>query len=131
MRFIADTSVWSLFMRRRTGAKLRIVSLLRKGILENQVQMLGIIKQELLSGIRKGSQYDRINEILDGFPDLLAGSDDHLLAAKCFNTCRKNGVRGSAVDFLICAQAINHNLAILTTDRDFQGYAKYIPVRLI
>ena len=131
MRFIADTSVWSLFLRRRKRTNLRAVNLLRYGILENQVQMLGIIKQELLSGMREVSQFDRIEEILKGFPDFLANSEDHILAAKCFNVCRQKGIQGSPTDFLICAQAINADLGILTLDKDFQRYAKHLPLRIM
>ncbi len=93
--------------------------------------MLGIIRQELLSGIREEAQYERVEVILEGFPDVLATSQDHLLAAQLYNRCRRAGVQGSPVDFLICAQAVNHHIGILTTDRDFNHYAKHISIELI
>jgi predicted nucleic acid-binding protein len=37
---------------------------------------------------------------------------------------------GITVDFLICAAAHRRDWTILTTDRDFQNYAKVLPLRL-
>lgn len=62
------------------------------------------------------------------FPDLPATTEDHILAAKFFNQCRRNGVQGSPVDFLICAQASRNQQKILTTDKDYQHYAEYISI---
>lgn len=130
MKVIADTSVWSLFLRREPVKKTPEVDLLRQAIVERRIQMLGIIRQELLSGIKNKKHFDKIKELLDGFPDLLADSSDHLQAAEFFNQCRSKGVQGSPVDFLICSQAHRNKMAILTIDKDFANYAKYIPIKL-
>lgn len=130
MKVIADTSIWSLFLRRDNVNQANKAELLKQVILEKRVQMLGIIRQELLSGIKNKSHFERISEILSGFPDLLAQTEDHLLAAEYFNRCRSKGVQGSPVDFLICAQASRNNLKILTSDKDFENYSKYIPIDL-
>ena len=61
--------------------------------IEHRVQMLGIIRQELLSGIRKVGQFSQIERILEGFPDLLATSGDHLTAARFLTTARGGGFR--------------------------------------
>jgi predicted nucleic acid-binding protein len=131
MKIIVDTSVWSQFLMRRDPQESRSLSILRSGIREKNIQMLGIIRQELLSGIKDRKQYTKVFELLASFPDLLAESSDHTEAAKFFNICRKNGIQGSPIDFLICAQASRNNLSILTEDKDFQLYAKYIPVELV
>jgi len=99
--------------------------------MEKNVQMLGIVRQELLSGIKTDSQYETIRKLISSFPDLLASSKDHSQAAKFYNLCRNKGIQGSPVDFLICAQAYNNKLAILTEDKDFKNYAKYLPIRLV
>jgi hypothetical protein len=52
-------------------------------------------------------------------------------AAEFSNTCRKKGVQGSTIDFLICAVASLENIAILTTDKDFSNFRKYLPIRLL
>ena len=130
MRIIADTSVWSLFLRRRDGTNSSSRDLFRNAIQGNRVQMLGIIRQELLSGIKHDTNFRKISKILGAFPDLLAESSDHTEAARFYNRCRENGIQGSPVDFLICAQASRHEMAILTEDRDFEGYARYLPITL-
>ena len=131
MKVIVDTSVWSLFLRRQDHADSPSLEILRQTIKEKNVQMLGIIRQELLSGIRNESQFRKVSQILESFPDLLADSSDHSEAAKFFNQCRKKGVQGSPVDFLICAQAHRHKMPILTDDGDFDHFAAHLPIKLL
>jgi len=40
------------------------------------------------------------------------------------------GEGAGSIDLLICAIAYRHKLAIFTTDRDFDRYAKHLPIRL-
>lgn len=131
MKVIVDTSVWSLFLRRQDHSDSPSLEILRQTIKENNVQMLGIIRQELLSGIRNESQFRKVSQILESFPDLLAESSDHTEAARFFNLCRRKGVQGSPVDFLICAQAHRQKIPILTDDGDFELYAAHLPIRLL
>ncbi|MCH2155382.1 MAG: PIN domain nuclease [Pseudobacteriovorax sp.] len=130
-KFIADTSVWSPFLRKSSELKDPYRDKLRDGIVKGEVQMLGIIRQECLSGIRAKPQYLKLKDILDGFPDDLAISEDHLKASEFFNDCRRNGVQGGAADFLICAQSIRLGIPILTLDKDYMAYAKLIPISLL
>ena len=127
---IVDTSIWSAFLRRNFCESPVEIDIFKNMVSSNQVLLLGIVKQELLSGIKHKRQFDRIADILDGFSLVLASSKDHIVAAGLYNTCRKHGIQGSHIDFLICAQAINGNHSILTTDGDFTHYAKLIPIEL-
>lgn len=131
MKVIVDTSVWSLFLRRDGYRRSASLDHLRLMIQENQVQMLGIIRQELLSGIRDEAQFRKLSGILESFPDLLAESADHTQAAVFFNLRRRNGIQGSPVDFLICAQAHRNRMAIFTEDKDFLDYSAHIPIKLV
>ncbi len=131
MKVLVDTSVWSLYFRRHKTAVSDTIRQLRELITEGRVILPGIVKQELLSGIRDPARFSKLNELLSGYEVLLATDLDHILAAEYFNHCRAHGIQGSFYDFLICAQATNHRMAILTTDQDFSHYAKYIPVKLL
>ncbi len=131
MKVIVDTTVWSLFLRRQEHVDSASLEFLRQAIKEKNVQMLGIVRQELLSGIKNASQFTRLRHLLENFPDLLAESVDHTEAARFFNLCRQKGIQGSPVDFLICAQAHRHKMAILTDDKDFENYAEHLPIDLI
>ena len=96
----------------------------------DDVVLLGIVRQELLSGLRTPAQFEKMDTVLSGFDELFANVDDHRRAAEFYNMCRLNGVQGSAIDFLICAMAERRDLPILTSDADFVRYAENLPILL-
>ncbi|MFZ1946000.1 MAG: PIN domain-containing protein [bacterium] len=130
MKVLVDTSVWSLALRRGSGSEVGVVRELSSLIGDGRVTMVGPIRQEILSGIREEEQFKELEARLAAFPDIGLEPQDHVTAARFFNLCRRKGVQGSNTDFLICAVAVRHRLAILTTDRDFAQYAKYLPIVL-
>jgi predicted nucleic acid-binding protein len=91
---------------------------------------VGAVRQEVLSGIRNLEQFTRLRDYLRAFPDLQLFSEDYELAAQYYNTCRQHGIQGANTDFLLCAIAHNRNYSILTTDKDFDSFLKYIPIIL-
>jgi predicted nucleic acid-binding protein len=130
MRVLVDTSVWSEALRRRKKSELDVVREFQSLILEHRVDIIGPIRQEILSGLREDSQFDRLEKHLAAFPDILLSTADHILAAKFFNVCRAEEIQGSNTDFLICAVAVRRQLAIYTTDKDFSLFAKTLPIVL-
>lgn len=130
MKVLVDTSVWSLALRRNRIVEDSFVRELRELVAELRVEMIGPIRQELLSGVRSAQQFSLLREHLRALPDLPLVSADYELAADFFNRCRQKGIQGSNTDFLICAVADRRHLPILTTDRDFHVYQAHIPVRL-
>jgi predicted nucleic acid-binding protein len=125
-----DTSVWSLALRRGDQSPLECVKELRGLIQDHRVQMIGPIRQEILSGIRSESQFRNLRKHLDSFPDLSIHTEDYVVAARYFNLCRSKGIQGSNTDFLICSVSVRNGLPIYTTDKDFALFAKHIPIRL-
>ena len=130
MKVLVDTSVWSLALRRGGETEPGSAHELRNLIADGRVQMIGPIRQEILSGVREEGQFKELEARLSAFPDLPLTSEDHVAAARFFNLCRAKGVQGSNTDFLICAVAVRHRLAIFTTDKDFTLYAKHLPIVL-
>ena len=131
MKVIVDTSVWSLALRRRCNLQeVPQVVALRELILDSNVALIGVIRQEVLSGIREPEQFTRLRDYLRAFPNLELEIEDYEKAAEFYNTCRKNGIQGSNTDFLICAVAYRYGYIILTTDGDFTLFGKYLPVTL-
>lgn len=130
MRVLVDTSVWSLALRRATDEIHPEAAELKKLIANHIVEIIGPIRQELLSGVRDKKQFARLESTLDAFPNLPLASKDYVLAAKFFNLCRSKGIQGSNTDFLICAVAVRGDLAIFTTDLDFRQYQKHLPISL-
>lgn len=106
------------------------VQILEQLILDQKVQMIGPIRQELLSGIKSEKQFETLKSYLSAFPDLPIKTQDYELAAEYFNINRKNGIQGSNTDFLICALSHHYEMPIFTQDKDFEQYAKYCPILL-
>ncbi|MFH0778590.1 MAG: PIN domain-containing protein [Candidatus Eisenbacteria bacterium] len=130
MKVLVETSTWSLALRRGSDGLSGPVRDLRNLISDNRVQMIGPIRQEILSGVRDEAQFKDLETHLSAFPDVPITAEDYVTAARFFNLCRKKGVQGSNTDFLICAIAVRHRLAILTTDQDFALYARHLPIVL-
>jgi predicted nucleic acid-binding protein len=92
--------------------------------------MIGLVRQELLSGIKATEQYEKLRLHLRSFPDEVVDSSDYEEAGKAGNRCRVKGVVVSIVDILLCAVANKRLWAIFTTDPDFSNYAKVLPLRI-
>ncbi len=134
MNALVDTSVWSLALRRKTESlstnERLLVAELSELIREGRARVIGLVRQELLSGIRATEQYERLKLHLRSFPDDVVDTSDYEEAAKAGNRCRAKGVVVSIVDILLCAVAIKRQWAIFTTDPDFSHYAKVLPLRI-
>lgn len=136
MQVLIDTSIWSLALRRPSKMDLSVAdtaraATLRELIGENRAKLIGPIRQEILSGIREKTQFDRLRNALRSFPDELLTTGDYEGAAECSNRCRSNGIAGSSTDFLICAVALQRDWQIFTGDPDFKAYAGVLPLRLL
>lgn len=130
MRVLVDTSIWSLALRREAHVRNNAAESLSALIADHRVEIIGPIRQELLSGIRSSLQYENLKKHLAAFPDLAIGTEEYEIAAQFYNLCRSKGVQGSNTDFLICAVAVKYQLAIFTADDDFKQFAKFLPIAL-
>ena len=134
MNVLVDTCVWSLALRRRAehrSAKgTALVEALHVAIERGSVKILGIVRQELLSGIKTRQQFEQLREILEAFPDVEIAPGDYVEAAKLGNACFAKGVAPSVVDMLLCAVANRLGWEIFTTDPDFERYSKIFELRL-
>ena len=107
-----------------------LVSELSEVVREGRARVTGLVRQELLSGIKTTEQYEKLKLYLRSFPDETVDTSDYEEAAKVGNRCRAKGVVVSIVDILLCAVAIKREWAVFTTDPDFSNYAKVLPLRL-
>lgn len=134
MKALVDTSVWSLALRRKSdvlnSAEKSAVSELTELIHEGRCGIVGLIRQELLSGIRTIEQYEKLRTHLRSFPDEPVDTQDYEEAAKAGNQCRAKGIVVSVVDALLCAVAMKRRWTVFTTDPDFKNYATVLPLRL-
>jgi len=134
MNVLIDTSVWSLALRRKNESlstnERFLVAELSELIREGRARMIGLVRQELLSGIKAAEQYEKLRLHLRSFPDEVVDTSDYEEAAKAGNRCRAKGVVVSIVDILLCAIANKRLWTIFTTDPDFSNYAKVLPLRI-
>jgi predicted nucleic acid-binding protein len=123
MNVLVDTSVWSLALRRKSenlnATEKFIVAELSELVREGRARLIGLVRQELLSGIRTTEHFENLRLHLRSFPDEPIDTSDHEEAAKAGNRCRGKGIVVSIVDILLCAVAIKREWAIFTTDPDF------------
>jgi predicted nucleic acid-binding protein len=127
---LVDTCVWSLAFRGASSREITIAAQLTQLIDENQVKIIGAIRQELLSGYTDKNSYDKLRQKLKYFPNELVLDSDYEAAAEYSNFCRSKGVQGSHTDFLICAVSVRAKFKIYTTDKDFNHYEKHLPLVL-
>jgi hypothetical protein len=132
---LADTPVqplaprrrYRIWRRNRNSSPLPYTKLYEM-VRERRVQRLGATRQELLSGIREASQFRRVRTDLRPFADVFLRAPDDEEAAQMSNKGRSAGVASTAM--LICAVALEQGWQIFTTDRDFNHYARAIPIQL-
>ncbi|MBA3237453.1 MAG: PIN domain-containing protein [Parachlamydiaceae bacterium] len=132
MKILVDTGVWSEALRRKSKENevSHVATTLIELIEEQRVEIIGPIRQELLSGIRIKHHYLALRDKLRNFTDIILLSRDYERAAEMSNICRSEGIQGSPTDFLICSVSERHHLSIFTMDRDFSHYAKHLPILL-
>ena len=134
MIVLVDTPIWSLLFRRRdhdlAAAQHHQLQRLREIVASGSARLLGAVRQELLTGIRSSQQFARLKQELRSFPNVKLQSVDYETAAAISNACRVHGIAGGPVDFLLCSVALRRNWSIFTADRDFENYARHIPITL-
>lgn len=126
---IVDTSVWVDFLKgHETAGSIRMEQLLND---EVDVFTTGIIVQELLTGIKEKKTRNEVKHDLELFISVMPSLGIHVQAAEIYDGCRKKGITiRSIVDCLIAALAIEYDLSILHTDRDYDGISKVYPLKL-
>ncbi len=130
---LVDTTIWSLALRRRprnlNPDEQRLVEEWTLLVRTGRAALIGPVRQEVLSGIRRVSDFAALRQRLSAFRHVEILPADYDQAASFFNTCRSRGIVGTSIDMLICATAARLNIPIFTTDPDFSRYARLLPIR--
>ncbi|MEJ2165243.1 MAG: PIN domain-containing protein [Desulfobacterales bacterium] len=130
MKILVDTPIWSYALRTHNTEFQAEVHEITTLIREQRALMLGPIRQELLSGYSDMGKFKRLKEKLSYFENTPIIDSDYELAAELCNKCRKKGIQGSHIDFLICAVAKRLDVPIFTTDKDFSHYESIVSIKL-
>ena len=124
---LLDTSVLSAAYRRsRASAPEPFAATHLRQLVKHNAPLAipGIVFQELLSGLRTGEQFSRLQMLLENFPIVSATPPDHVTAARLFNACRSKGVAATLIDCLIASQSQGRRAALWSLDQDFARIAR-------
>lgn len=131
---LVDTSIWSLALRRRPAAlseeEQRLVGEWARLVTEGLAALIGPIRQEILSGVRRVEVFQALRRALSDFPYLGIDAADYDRAAEFFKVCRGHGITGGPIDMLISAVAYRHQISVFAADADYVRYARHLPLQL-
>ena len=129
-----DTSVLSRVFRRskpgsaETDLRLKVDALLREDV---PLGIIGLVLQELLTGIRLEKQFEELQSRLLGSFEIIHPNTDHYVeAARLQNKCLAKGFNISGPDCLIAIVTIRENHELFAVDKDFLTIAKMAPLKL-
>ena len=130
MKVLVDTPIWSYALRTPNKDYQNEIDQLASLIRDQRALIIGPIRQEILSGYSDLRKFKKLKAKLSFFENTPIQDIDYESAAEFCNHCRKKGVQGSHIDYLICAVAKRIDVPIFTTDVDFLHYQKVISIKL-
>jgi predicted nucleic acid-binding protein len=127
---LVDTSVWIDWLRRKATAAARALDQLLD---QEDLALAPVILQELLQGARGPRESEVLRSHFAPLPMLQASVDTYAAAGVLYARCRWEGFTPcSPHDCLIACLAIEHRVALLHDDRDFESLARVEPkLRLV
>ena len=126
---LVDSSAWIEYLR-HTGSPINDV--VRTYADNRSYATTDVILAELRMGASSEQDARRIRRIADsGQFYAVRPLFDYKTAADIYWSCRRGGVTPrSLADCLVAAVAINNDLEVLSSDRDFAAIAEHVPLRL-
>ena len=112
---IVDTSVLIDFLKGIAKAATEVTKLLQA----NRVVTTGIIIAELIQGIGRADEEDRIAELLSGVSVLEVSTPLWIEAGRLSSSLRRKGITLPLTDTAIAVLALENNLTLYTFDRHF------------
>jgi predicted nucleic acid-binding protein len=129
---LLDTSVLVPFLRGRTTRTTRFLTrVLEEGF---DVFLTPIVVQEVLQGARDNHEWRTLDMYLSSQALILPqdAAVAHRQAARIYFDCRRQGLTvRSTIDCLIAQLALDHDLAILHEDRDYDAIRRVRPLRTL
>jgi predicted nucleic acid-binding protein len=120
---VADSSVWiDFFNDAAHPAALALDELLQHG--EVRIVVPDLVLFEVLRGFRHARDHRQARALMESFDiETVGGADMARLAAAHYRELRAHGVTvRSSIDVLVASFCIEHDYALLHSDRDFQAF---------
>ncbi len=127
--YLIDTSVLIDFLK---GTETQQSRKFEK-ILQNQIPfgISAFTYQETLQGAKDKKEYDKLNTYLSTQKIYYPKDKSYEASANLFFLCRKSGITiRSTIDALIATIAIEYNLILLHSDKDFDYIAKVVDLKV-
>ncbi len=120
MRILVDTCVWADFFRGADTSES--LSLARYLQMETDIATCGVVLAEFMQGVRDAKQAARLRPYFLAMDYLRPREPEtYLAAADLFKALRKRGVTiRSTIDCLIACLAQEHDVLLLSSDRDMR-----------
>ena len=127
---LVDTTVWiDFFAAKSTPEVAELERMLNE---EEDICTCGIILTEVLQGIREDEDYQRTLSRFDIFLLLPMTRQAFLRASELYRSLRRRGVTiRKSVDCMIASVAIEHDIALLHNDRDFDPIETYCGLKVV
>jgi predicted nucleic acid-binding protein len=127
---VVDSNVWIDYLN---GLSSWRTDLLASEIPNDSIIVGDIILLEVLQGIRDDRLYKRVKSSLTAFHSAnMFNASLALEAAENYRHLRKMGVTvRKSIDNIIATFCIRNDLPLLTSDQDFEPFAKYLKLQLI
>lgn len=125
---LVDTSVWIDYLRQRKTPATRALEEIMEG--GYPFGLSGIIYQEILQGAASPEDFDRLAEYFGSqrFYHPADPVESYAAAGELYCRCRREGVTiRSTIVCLIVQIAIEHDLSLLQSDRDYVAIQTVIP----
>ena len=124
---LVDTSAWVEFLRNTGSAACQRVD----ALLESDIAVCDPMRMEVLAGARSQAHLVELRGLLARASVLSTESRHYEMAAALYRDARASGVTVRRLtDCLIAAVAIDHDVALLHADRDFDGLIRTSSLRV-
>jgi predicted nucleic acid-binding protein len=134
VRVLVDSNIWSLALRRRPADlaphEAGLVAEWEELVRAKRIAILGLVRHEVLAGVRDPAQFERLRYQLRAWPDEPVLDADYEEAARHANRLRTVGLASTTVDLMLCAVALRLDIPLFTMDFDFTRYIQHLPLRL-
>ncbi|NOX20371.1 MAG: PIN domain nuclease [Nitrospirae bacterium] len=120
---LVDSSVWISYFRADGSEKIR--SIIKDAIYNDLVAVNGIIIVEVLSGISRKNEYEKVKSDFKGFHFLNLSEKDFLDASLIGTNLRKKGITIPPTDLIIAASSINNGAILYHLDKHFDLISKH------
>lgn len=126
---LVDSSVWIYYYRPSGPEKIK--ETIKEAISSDLVAINGIISVEILSGISKKEDFNKVSSDFKGFHFLSLDEEIFVDASALGSSLRRKGITIPATDLIIASSAIKADCTIYHIDSHFDTLADHVSLKAI